>query len=91
MSKIEIFTRTDDLLGTREVTIQEDDPGLDGTGFEHPAWHRGVKRGADLVCAKIEAIMDGKDTGKGILHDVRLEALRRRLLKFLEHVDGDYE
>lgn len=77
---VQRFTRTDELLGTREITIQEDDPGLDGTGFEHPAWHRGLEYGFDRAVDKLEAILEGKDTGAGIVNHERFERLRRKLI-----------
>lgn len=57
-----------------------DDPELDGTDDAHPAWWRGSTAGVAGACERIEAVLDGKDSGAGVLGNERLERLRRRLL-----------
>lgn len=57
-----------------------DDPELDGTDGAHPAWWRGQSDGVDGACARIEAAIDGMDSGAGVLGNDRLEKLRRKLL-----------
>lgn len=44
---------------------QQDDPELDCTDWAHPAWWRGHEHMAAVFCAKISAILDGKDDGAG--------------------------
>jgi hypothetical protein len=74
--------------------LREDDPELDATDFAHPAWWRGHEHAAAVFCQKANAILDGKDDGKGVANDP-WETTRRRLLALrqttLELVDADTE
>lgn len=49
-----------------------------------PAYFRGVDYGVRSTVIFVEKILDGKDTGKGVVGDPELEALRRRLLDMVQ-------
>lgn len=74
------FHRECEQLGPRECNIQVDDPGWDGTGFEHPAFYRGEQYGASQVLRRIKKILSGEDEGHGVIGDPELEAIRREIL-----------
>lgn len=61
-----------------------DDPEFDGTDGAHPAYLRGTDAGVAGAVSRIEAALDGKDDGAGVLGSDRLEALRRRILAELQ-------
>lgn len=83
-----VFIRTEDgvLAGDRECNIQIDDPGWDGTGYEHPAFYRGEQYGASQVLCRIKKILSGEDEGHGIIGDPELEAIRREILSLRDNV-----
>ena len=52
----------------------------DNIDAAHPAFWRGQLSGVNRVCERIEDILDGKDDGRGVFGDERLEKVRRSLL-----------
>lgn len=74
------FDRECDQLGLRSCNIQVDDPGWDGTGYEHPAFYRGEQYGASQVLRRIKEVLSGKDEGHGRIGDPELEAVRREIM-----------
>jgi hypothetical protein len=60
-----------------------DDKELDGTDFAHPAYWRGHDAAIAGLCYRINLILDGKDTGKGVSQEP-WESTRRRLLELLK-------
>lgn len=75
--------RDDEVLGPRDCVVQIDDPGLDGTGYEHPAWHRGQEHLMEQVTARLLKVIEGKDDGAGVFGDKDLEKIRRWMLERL--------
>lgn len=59
--------------------MTSDYPEADGTDAAHPAWWRGNDAGVVSLCAEINAILDGKDSGRGVAREP-WEGVRRRLL-----------
>lgn len=76
-----------DVVAARQLA---DDPDLDGTDGAHPAYWRGTDAGVAGAVSRIEAVLDGKDDGKGVLGGKRLEALRRRMLAARQTVGQEY-
>lgn len=60
--------------------LASDNPDLDATDAAHPSWWRGQQHGVNGAVARLQAVLDGKDDGSGVLGSPGLEALRRRLL-----------
>jgi len=77
------FERECEQLGKRECNIQVDDPGWDGTGYEHPAFYRGQEYGGAQVMRIIKRALDGRNDGNGILGSAELQELRRRILELI--------
>jgi len=78
----------DELMAASEVltaltasgyTIRKDDPDWDATDFALPAWWRGEKHGAAVICKAVTEILDGKDTGGGTNNEP-WATVRKRLL-----------
>lgn len=65
--------------------ILDDDPELDCTPLSHSAYYRGEIAGVRGVIQRVRDIMEGRDTGSGVLGDADLESLRRYLLKVCEY------
>lgn len=55
----------------------------------NPAWWRGHDEACTILCQKVNAILDGKDTGRGVANDP-WESTRRRLLALVA-APGDVE
>ena len=56
-----------------------DIPELDATDGAHPAWWRGHNHTVNVLCQKINEILDGKDNGEGVSSEP-WESVRRKLL-----------
>lgn len=56
-----------------------DDSELDATDGAHPAWWRGRDHAVNVLCQKINEILDGKDNGEGVSSEP-WESTRRKLL-----------
>lgn len=70
-----------DLKDIQKAKERENNPDLDCTPFESPAFQRGEAYGVDATIQEIMDILDGKDNGNGVCGYEPLETLRRRLLK----------
>jgi hypothetical protein len=72
-----------------EHLVLPDDIERDGTDNAHPAWWRGHIDGARGTTARLAEVLDGKDTGAGVLGTPEIEKLRRRLLNLVaERAEG---
>jgi hypothetical protein len=59
-----------------------DNPELDGTPFESPAYFRGQQKCVETICYLINRILDGNDDGRGVSNEP-WESTRRRLLELV--------
>jgi hypothetical protein len=57
-----------------------DNEAWDATDSAHPAWWRGQEHGVASTCRILEAALDGKGDGRGVIGYAPMERLRRRLL-----------
>lgn len=64
----------------KNISGYVDDPDNDGTDFAHPAFWRGVDDGVRGAVMRIREVLDGKDSGSGVLGNKELEQLRRDVL-----------
>lgn len=72
-----------------EHLVLPDDIERDGTDNAHPAWWRGHVDGARGMTARLAEVLDGKDTGAGVLGTPEIEEVRRRMLKLVtEKAEG---
>jgi hypothetical protein len=66
------------------LNMAHDNPILDATPLAHPAWWRAHEHTLYVLCDKINAVIDGKDSGVGVSREpwqsVRLR-LRELVLK----------
>jgi len=83
------FEKECEQLGKRECSVVVDDPGWDGTGYEHPAYDRGQKRAVDNVVSIISKVLDGKGNRSGTFGNSGLEDIRRRIIKLMDSVEDD--
>lgn len=70
------------LLNSTMLEPIKDCPEMDATNFAHPAWWRGHEHTINVLCQKINQILDGQDDGKGISSEP-WESVRRKLLDIM--------
>ena len=58
--------------------MAEDNPMLDATPLAHPAWWRAHEHTLHVICDKVNAVLDGTDTGIGISREP-WQSVRTRL------------
>lgn len=55
----------------------------DATDYAHPAWWRGSDYGCFAAASRIQDVLDGTDTGAGVIASKELEKVRREVLKLM--------
>lgn len=68
--------------------VMPDNTDCDGTDNAHPAWWRGHVNGIIGLTAKLQAIVDGKDDGAGVVVSPAVEKLRRDIIRLRAMAKG---
>jgi hypothetical protein len=63
------------------------DPEFDGTPLAHPAFWRGQDDGVRGAVAVIRKVLDGNETGAGVISDEGLEKLKRDVMELVGRKD----
>lgn len=79
---LDIFIREDEQLGRRECVIEIDDPGLDGTGYEHPAYYRSHDSTMNAVVKQIDEVITNSLNGVELVgksSNLKYQQLKERI------------
>ena len=74
-------------MGRTKDDPEMDDPEMDGTDYAHPAWWRGHDQTVEVMCIKIQKLLDGEVTN-GVCREP-YQSIRLKIIKLIEKITLD--